>query len=174
MTIYCPSSFRELENMLEQAIYHCGGPVAVRYPRGGEGAYRGFSSGPCEVIRTGCDITLCSYGVMINETIGAAELLAGAGVSCEIVKLNVLTGNIPAELLDSVRKTGRLVIAEDCYDSCSIGRRIAAELALSGLTAQLKLVNIKHGFVPHGSVPELLKYCGIESGDIYASAMELV
>jgi 1-deoxy-D-xylulose-5-phosphate synthase len=91
-----------------------------------------------------------------------------------MVKLNILPGELPRELIESVRKTGRLIIAEDCYDACSIGRRIAAELAVLGLAAQVKLINIKQSFVPHGSVPELRAYCGINSGSIYAAAMELL
>ena len=40
MKIFCPSSFRELKAMLRTAIYDCDGPVAIRYPRGGECDYR--------------------------------------------------------------------------------------------------------------------------------------
>lgn len=44
MQILCPSSYSELCSMLEYAIYQMRGPVAVRYPRGGEGAYTENSS----------------------------------------------------------------------------------------------------------------------------------
>lgn len=41
MTVFAPSSFQELEEMLERAVLEIKGPVAVRYPRGGEGMYTG-------------------------------------------------------------------------------------------------------------------------------------
>ena len=40
MTVLCPASFAELRTMLRQAVLERTGPVAVRYPRGGEGAYQ--------------------------------------------------------------------------------------------------------------------------------------
>ena len=44
VTILCPSSFAELRSMMTRAVYHENGPVAIRYPRGGEGAWRGDTS----------------------------------------------------------------------------------------------------------------------------------
>ena len=43
--IYCPASFAEMRAMLERAVLEDSGPVAVRYARGGEGAYKGLSCG---------------------------------------------------------------------------------------------------------------------------------
>lgn len=59
MTVFAPSSFQELEEMLERAVLEIKGPVAVRYPRGGEGMYTGSSgSGPAVLLREGRDLTL--------------------------------------------------------------------------------------------------------------------
>ncbi len=44
-------------------------PVAVRYPRGAEGAYREGGADPVKVLIEGADVTIVSYGVMINEAL---------------------------------------------------------------------------------------------------------
>ena len=78
MTVLAPSSFAELEVMLERALFQIQGPVAVRYPRGGEGKYLGTGGdGPAEILRWGSDITLVSYGMSINDVLEAAQLLEG-------------------------------------------------------------------------------------------------
>ena len=72
MTVLAPSSYAELAGMLEQAVLHVDGPVAIRYPRGGEGAYQGDAGpGHAAVLRQGDDITLVSYGILINDVLEA-------------------------------------------------------------------------------------------------------
>ena len=111
MTVYSPSSFAELRAMLRRAVLEETGPVAVRYPRGGEGAYReDRSDTPCAVLREGTDVTLAAYGIGINSALAAAELLAARGVSAEVVKINRLAPLDMAEIAASVQKTGRLVL----------------------------------------------------------------
>ena len=73
MTVLCPSSFAELRSMLEHAIFRLKGPVAVRYPRGGEGTYTedaGLS--PSTLLRPGRDITLTGYGATIEALLDCA------------------------------------------------------------------------------------------------------
>ena len=58
MRILCPASFAELRAMLRKAVTELEGPVAIRYPRGGEGAYQACSLEPVTVLREGSDLTL--------------------------------------------------------------------------------------------------------------------
>ena len=118
MTVLAPSSYAELERMLKQAVLERKGPVAVRYPRGGEGSYTGDAGdSPAAVLRKGTDITLAGYGVEINEILLAAELLEQQGVQAEVVKLNLLTPLDPELVVRSVRHTGAMLVAEDCVES---------------------------------------------------------
>ena len=88
-TVLCPSSFQELRHMLRQALFEIPGPVAIRYPRGGEGAYKeDLSSQVVARLRQGEDLTLLGYGVMINHLLEAAELLEKQGIHAGVVKLN--------------------------------------------------------------------------------------
>ena len=81
MTVLCPASFAELRQMLRRAVLELTGPVAVRYPRGGEGAYQDCCGNETFTqVRPGADCTILTYGVLINEALAAAELLHEAGV----------------------------------------------------------------------------------------------
>ncbi len=173
MTIYSPASFAELESMLSLALYSCGGPAAIRYPRGGEGAYRGCSPEAESVLRAGADVTLVSYGVMINEALRAAELLEAAGISAEVIKLGRLRPNGFDAVRASVRKTKRLVVAEDVCDFGSMGEQILAALACGTEPFSSRLLNLGDGIVTHGGVEELRRVCGIDAEAIVRSAREL-
>ena len=79
-TVLCPASFAELRRMVRQALFEIPGPVAVRYPRGGEGAYReDRSPGVIARLREGADATILTSGVLVDQALAAADLLAGPG-----------------------------------------------------------------------------------------------
>ena len=175
MTVMCPSSFAELRSMLRRAVCELDGPVAVRYPRGGEGRYQGDSGPAASVrLREGSDITLVGYGTMIDQLLDCGERLESSGIQAEIVKLNAIT---PLELEDieaSVRKTGRLLVAEECAPAGSVGQRIAAGLLERGVTVKsMALVDTGHGFVTHGTVEQLLSLCRLDGAHLYEKAMEV-
>lgn len=175
MTVLAPASFAELEVMLNRALFHLSGPVAVRYPRGGEGAYLGSGGEePAVILRQGSDITLVSYGTEINNVLEAARLLEAQGVQAEVVKINQLTP-LDSELVErSVRKTGVLLAAEEqCAQGC-IGQRLAARLELSGILGKTVLVNCGKGFVPHGAASLLKRDLSLDGMGICKKALEVL
>lgn len=174
MTILSPACFQELEDMLRWAVKDCAGPVAVRYPRGGEGAWRGSYDGKNTVpIRRGRDLTIVTYGVTVNDALEAAQMLSAQGIEAEVVKLQAIAPLELEPVLDSVRETGRLLIAEECAAQCGIGMQLPAQLALAGISLKsLILCNTGPGFVTHGSVAELRKLCGLDAQGICRSARE--
>ena len=161
--------------MLRYAIYDVEGPVAVRYSRGGEGAYQGSAPvEPATLLRTGADITLAGYGMMLNQLLDCADRLARNGIQAEVVKLNAITP-IPLERLTaSVQKTGRLLVAEDSAAAGGVGQRIAAGLFDAGIQVRgLALANTGHAFVTHGTVPQLQRLCGLDGASLYHRALEV-
>jgi len=175
MTVLAPASFAELERMLEQAVLDCDGPVAVRFPRGGEGTYR-EDSGPANevVLREGSHITLVSYGILINRVLEAAQLLEQQGIHAEIVKLNTITP-VDGELVcRSVKKTGALLVAEDCVEAGSVGQRLAALLARQQIPGKISLVNSGRGFVTHGNIALLEQELGLDPESLCRKAMEVL
>lgn len=174
MTVLAPANFAELERMLEDAVYRCDGPVAVRFPRGGEGEYN-EDSGPASavVLREGKDITLVSYGILINSVLEAARLLEQRGICAEVIKLNTITPLDAEAVCRSAQKTGVVLVAEDCVEAGSVGQRLAAALGRSQIKAKTVLVNSGRDFVTHGSVPLLQKELGLDGESLCRKAMEV-
>lgn len=175
MTVLAPASFAELEEMLRRAVLRLDGPVAVRYPRGGEGAYTGCCGEvPSSVLRPGKDITLVSYGVEINQVLEAAQLLAESGIQAEVVKLNQLTPLDGTEVIRSVQKTGRLLVAEEAAAHGCVGQRLAALLEQECISAKVKLLNCGEGFVHHGKTELLKKELSLDGEGIAKHAREVL
>ena len=162
--------------MLRCAVEKCRGPVAVRYPKGGEGEFRALCGiEGASVIRPGTDVTIAAYGTMINEALAAARLLEEKGTSAQVVKLNSIAPLDVDTVAACAQKTGRLIVAEECVDAGCVGRRIAAELALRGIGGvRLALVNLGDRFVQQGAVAELRQLCGIDGASIARRAGEVM
>ncbi len=176
MAILCPASFAELREMLELALYRISGPAAVRYPRGVEGIYKkSTASLPAVRLRQGTDITIVSYGIMINQAIAAAEMLAEKGCFAEVIKLNLINPLDEKTVLASLARTGRLLVAEDVCSAGSVGSRILASVAASGMVLKgARLLNLGNGVVTHGTIDELLALKGLDARGILVAALELV
>jgi pyruvate dehydrogenase E1 component beta subunit len=81
------------------------------------------------VIRPGTDVTLLGHGAMVSMLLQAAELAAEEGTSAEVIDLRSISPIDYAPILESVRKTGRLVIAQEAPGNLSLGSEIAATVA---------------------------------------------
>jgi 1-deoxy-D-xylulose-5-phosphate synthase len=175
MTVLCPASFGELKAMLRAAIA-MDSPVAIRYPRGGESRqYPDWTGESASVLRRGTDVTLVSYGPLTDELLDAAELLAEKGVSAEVIKLHRIAPLDTELVIESVRRTGRLLTLEDCNENGSIGQQIAAALAQAGAVPRaLVLKNLKNAFAPQGTVPQLRELLGLDAGSVAEAAKDML
>lgn len=97
--------------------------------------------GKAAVRRSGTDVTLVSYAKTVNECLGAADELATAGISAEVIDLRTLKPLDTETILASVRKTGRLVVVHEAAALCSVGAEVAAlvsEQAFAALKAPVR------------------------------------
>ena len=174
MTILCPASFQELHDMLGYAIHEVTGPAAVRYPRGGEGRYTDSLMQAENLIREGTDVTVVCYGTMINEVLNAADELQSRGVSAEIIKLGMIAPNSFEQCIGSVRKTGRLLVAEEVCSVGCVGSALLAAISVAGVELKAaELLNLGDGIVRHGTVDELRRETGIDAASIAAAGCEM-
>ena len=173
MQILAPASFAELEEMVTWAVNEAVGPVAVRYPRGGENGYHeNHADKPTVILREGTDMTLVTYGTLVGEALRAAEQLEQRGIRCEVVKLGRIFPLDSGPVLDSVKKTHRLTVVEEVASRGSVGRDLATQLAaLNVWLERVILLNAGDGLVTHGSVSQLWAMLGIDADHI-ASAIE--
>lgn len=173
-TVLCPASFAELRRMLRRALFELKGPVAVRYPRGGEGAYREDASAePLARLRKGKGVTLLAYGVLTNRILEAAELLEQRGIQAEVLKLNQIAPLDRGALAGFFQETDILLVLEDCFGAGCVGQRIAAILAEEGRAPRkLILKNLGRAFAPEGSVPQLEERFGLDAAAVAAAVEE--
>ena len=78
------------------------------------------------IVRRGTDVTLVSHGAMVTTLLQAAALAESEGTSCEVIDLRSLSPVDYGPLLDSVRRTGRMVYAQEAPGFTSLGSEIAA------------------------------------------------
>ena len=78
------------------------------------------------VVRRGTDVTLVGHGAMVTTLLQAAALAESEGTSCEVVDVRSLSPVDYGPLLDSVRRTGRMVYAQEAPGFVSLGSEIAA------------------------------------------------
>jgi 2-oxoisovalerate dehydrogenase E1 component beta subunit len=82
-----------------------------------------------KVIREGSQVTLVSYGPMIPTALQAAEVAAAEGTSIEVIDLRSMSPIDFGTIINSVKKTGRLVVASEASTSFSVSAEIAAKVA---------------------------------------------
>jgi len=87
----------------------------------------------CYILREGEDVTLVTWGAMTAEVSKAAEQLAAENISAEVIDLATVSPIDAETILDSVAKTGRLVIVHEAARNCGVGAEIAAIVAEHGL-----------------------------------------
>ncbi len=78
------------------------------------------------VVRRGTDVTLVGHGAMVTTLLQAAALAESEGTSCEVVDVRSLSPIDYAPIIESVRRTGRMVYAQEAPGNVSIGSEVAA------------------------------------------------
>ena len=175
MSVWCPASFAEMKQMLRRAVKEQDGPVAIRYPRGGEGRYTGCSLLDETRLCEGDQLTIVCYGTLVNRALDAVYLLRQDGIEADLIKLGRICPNEFSLCLDSVKKTGRLLVVEEVCSAGCVGEHLLAQARLHDLTVlHASLLNLGDGIVTHGTVSELLKERGLDAEGIADSARKLV
>jgi pyruvate dehydrogenase E1 component beta subunit len=82
-----------------------------------------------KVLREGSQVTLVSYGPRVPTSLQAAEIASSEGISIEVVDLRSISPIDFVTIINSVKKTGRLVIASEASTSFSVAAEVAAKVA---------------------------------------------
>jgi acetoin:2,6-dichlorophenolindophenol oxidoreductase subunit beta len=131
--------------------------------------------GRAEVIHRGYDVTLCGIGRMTHVCLEAADLLAVGGISAEVVDILTLAPLDEMTILESIERTGRLVVVDEDTPTASVARDIAARVADKGfdcLAAPIKTVTAPDTPVPFSAVLEA--YYVPRPSQVVAAAEELM
>ena len=174
MKVLCPASFTELEDMLRYAIYELDGPVCVRYPRGGEGTYKGCCLDRVKTLKDGRDVAVITYGVNVNDALEASDALEKSGISAKIIKLGCIA---PLDIPAIIRELGdikNLVICEETSSLGCVGDKILSAFMQSGISVKAKLLNLGDGFVQQGEVSQVKAKYGIDHTGIENACRKVV
>jgi pyruvate/2-oxoglutarate/acetoin dehydrogenase E1 component len=113
--------------------------------------------GKAAIRREGTDVTIVGTGWTVGKALGAAEQLAGEGISAEVIDPRTLTPLDTPAILESVAKTGRLVLVDQATLHASASAVIAAEIADEGfslLKAPIKQVTALDATIPYSQPME--------------------
>ena len=99
--------------------------------------------GKARIVRPGADVTIAAFSIMVGKAMEAAEALAAEGIDAEVIDLRSLRPLDSETVVESVKKTNRLVTAEEGWAFSGIGSELAAlmmDLAFDWLDAPVKRV----------------------------------
>ena len=100
----------------------------------------------CFVDREGTDVTMVSWGAFLHETMKAAEELEADGISCEVIDAATVHPLDTDTIIESVEKTGRLVIVQEAPRSGGVGSQIAAEVAEKAILSLIAPIGLVAGY----------------------------
>jgi pyruvate/2-oxoglutarate/acetoin dehydrogenase E1 component len=113
-------------------------------------AYR-IPFGEAAIVRDGADITIVAFGAMVSRALAVAEALAKQGINAEVLDPRTTSPLDEDSILESVEKTGRLVVVDESPPRCSLAADIAGMVADKGfryLKGPIKQVTCPHTPVP--------------------------
>ncbi len=172
LTIYAPSDYQELENMLENRLQRPNGVAAIRYPRGGEPAiqservqFEGYS-------RFGVgDTAIVTYGTLISEALSAQKILKQLNVEVAVIKLDTVYP-LPSGFLNELTHYSKVLFFEEGILSGGIAEKTGFELLSLGFKGIYKATAVT-GFVKQASVNAQREKYNLDSASMIKKVKEV-
>jgi len=179
MKILTPASLAEQQQMLRWAVEDWKGPVAIRYPRGAEGLYKasdwaGLEGKLVKKHRSGDDVTFVTYGNMLNNVMEAAERLSQAGVQATVLRLLTVSDLSADQILAEMSDNHFVIVVEEVCEESGIRESLAWELHKLDPGCRFAGLDLGKEFVPHGSLKELYRHCGLDAAGIAEYTKEML
>ena len=172
MTLLAPASRRELTEMLTWAVKEQSGPVAIRYPRGSDRGYADSAWNADNTVvchRKGNDVTIITYGVLLDNVMQAADLLSEQGIEATVLRLTKLTDLPVNEITQFVSANKRVVVLEEVGGHCGI----CSELACRMSDCVVSGIDLGDQYVTHGAVHTLYEHYGLSPEAIKNYVLEV-
>jgi pyruvate dehydrogenase E1 component beta subunit len=127
--------------------------------------------GKARTVRAGEDVTLVSYSIGVGVALQAAEALAGEGIEAEVIDLRTLRPLDTAAVLESLKRTNRMVVVEEGWPTCSIASEIIAVCMNEGFDdLDAPVMRVTNVDVPLPYAANLEKMALIKAADVVAAA----
>ena len=178
MTVLCPASLSEQKEMLRWAVQEYDGPVAIRYPRGGEGSYsacdwNGLDGSLVKCHRQGSHLTLITYGTLLDNALAAAEILAAQGIQTTVLRL-LSVSHLAAREICEKTNSNRLIVLEEVCSGSGVKEALAWELCRLRSDISVYGIDLGADFVTHGAKNVLHKITGMDAASIADYAKEVL
>jgi 1-deoxy-D-xylulose-5-phosphate synthase len=179
MTIFAPSSYRELGIMLHDALELCtDGPAVIRWPKTmppeDDGTEEVGSGLMARKVRAGGDVCLLAVGKMLAAARSAADELAAEGIDATVWDVRVAKP-LDEEMLADAAAHPAVVTIEDGYREGGIGSAIAGRVArFDGETPHTAVLGVPVQFIPHGKPDAILAGFGLDGPGVAATVRDLV
>ncbi len=168
MTVFAPSSYQELQQMLSDALDITTGPVAIRYPKTPAPSVDETEVGAGlrgRKVRTGDDVCILAVGKMLAAAEDAATRLEGHGVSATVWDVRCVTPLDP-EMLADAGSHPLVVTIEDGIRDGGCGSTIRDRIGEAGSGARVEVLGVPTDYVAHGNVDQLLAQLGLDAEGI--------
>ncbi len=175
MTILCPASLEEQRAMLTWAIRDYDGPIALRYPRGGDRAFTGSAwDGIARVSlhRQGSDVTLITYGTLLSNVMEAAQQLSQRGIQAAVLRLLQVEPLPVDEILAQIGDCRHIVIIEEACEGSGIKEALSWQLLSMNRSLRISGMDLGKNYVTHGSVQQLYCHYGLDAEHIVRHVKE--
>jgi 1-deoxy-D-xylulose-5-phosphate synthase len=183
MTVLCPGSMAELRDMLIWAIFDHNGPVAIRYPRGTDRGCTVSSwpqkadiaqKGVLSCHRQGNDVALVTYGALLQNVTGAAELLEEQGIHASVLRLMSVSPLPTEQLLEQISGCRRVVVVEEACAQSGIRQSLSWELTHENPNLRVDGIDLGHQYVTHGNLQTLYEHYGLDAKSIAEYVQEVL
>ena len=175
MTVLTPASTEELKDMLRWAVEECDGPVAVRYPRGGNSTVTDSVWDVNSTVvshRHGKDGAIVTYGKLVQEALRGTEILEQRGVSVSVVRLTKIHPVSLSGLEAALAGMKTVLIAEEA--SCGIAESLAFKIHKILPDCHVDTADLGNEYVSHGSVGELYQKHGLDGQSLADRFLEVL
>jgi pyruvate dehydrogenase E1 component beta subunit len=127
--------------------------------------------GKARIVRPGKDVTLVSYSIGVGVALEAAQELMGEGVNAEVIDLRTLRPLDKATVLESLKRTNRMVVVEEGWPTCSISSEIISIAMTEGFDdLDAPVLRVTDVDVPLPYAANLEKMALIKASDVVAAA----
>ncbi|MCX4322727.1 MAG: transketolase family protein [Lachnospiraceae bacterium] len=170
MTVIVPSDDVEAKAAVRAAI-EMEGPVYLRFGRAAvpvindKPDYK-FEIGKGVLLREGTDVTIIASGITVSSALDAAEMLAADGISAEVINIHTIKPLDEELVLDSAKKTGKVVTAEEHTVIGGLGSAVCDCLSEKHPTPVLR-IGMQDTFGESGSANALVEKYGLDGKGIY-------
>lgn len=176
MTVIVPADYYATRKLVRAAAYHVG-PVYLRFTRDPVpviySAEEEFIIGKGKLLRSGDDVSLIAIGDMVAIALEAHELLAQQGIHAEVIDIHTLKPIDREIIVQTARKTRRVVTLEDHQIHGGLGSAVAEVLGEECPTP-MRRIGLRDTFAESGEYRLLLRKYGMDAAAVVTAAMELM